>query len=204
MSKLVITALLTVFLAFVGPLAAEDCGVGETVYPDHHYPKVKLKTTLGDIVIELNRRRAPITVNNFLHYVKDGRYAGTIFHRVVAGFVVQGGGYRPDLTAIETLSAIFNESGNGLNNAERSVAMARHDDPHSATSQFYFNLADNDSLDPERRHWGYTVFGTVMEGWEVVQQIAGVETGFSDGLNTTDVPIQPVIIEAVELMPNEF
>jgi peptidyl-prolyl cis-trans isomerase A (cyclophilin A) len=198
--------LLPAILLFVIPLTAlaVDCGVDEKVYPDQLFPRVKLVTSLGEIIIELDRRRAPVTVNNFLRYVRDKRYEGTVFHRVMPDFVVQGGGYRPDFSSIDTYPPIFNESGNGLTNTPRSVAMARHDDPNSATSQFYFNLSENDSLDPQRRHWGYTVFGTVAEGWEVVEAIAAVETGFAELLNATDVPVEAVILSKVELLPAEF
>ena len=155
-------------------------------------------------MIELNRRRAPITVNNFLRYVESGALKGTVFHRVVEGFVVQGGGYRSDYGAIDTLPPIFNESGNGLKNNERTVAMARHDDPNTATSQFYFNLANNDSLDPGRRNWGYAVFGNVTEGWEIVQQIAAVETGYAETIDATDAPVQAIVLNDAVLIEAEF
>ncbi len=177
------------------------CLVNDPVYPDETYPTVILSTSAGDITLELDRRKAPVTVNNFLSYVQSGRYDGTQFHRVVADFVVQGGGYLADGTEIRTLPAVINESGNGLTNQQRSVAMARLDDPHSASSQFYFNLSDNDSLDPNRRSWGYTVFGTVIDGWDVVQAIGTVQTGFSEQQGSGDVPEQPVILRKATLKP---
>lgn len=182
----------------------DQCGISDEIYPEQLYPSVKLVTSMGDIVIELNRRRAPITVNNFLRYVKSGAFKGTVFHRVVEGFVVQGGGYQADYSAIDTLPPIFNESGNGLKNNERTVAMARHDDPNTATSQFYFNLANNDSLDPARRHWGYAVFGNVTEGWEIVQQIAAVETGYAEKIDATDAPVQAIVLTDAQLVEAEF
>ena len=183
---------------------ADECRINEEVYPDRLFPSVKLVTNKGDIVVELNRRRAPITVNNFLRYVKSGAYDGTIFHRVVDEFVVQGGGYQADYSAIDTLPPIFNESGNGLKNDERSIAMARHDDPNTATSQFYFNLSTNQSLDPGRRNWGYAVFGSVIEGWEIVQEIAAVKTGYAEPIDATDVPVLAIVVERAIVLESEF
>ncbi len=180
--------------------AAADCGGGEPVLPDNLFPQVKLATTHGDIVIELDRRRAPITVNNFLRYVVDGVYEDTIFHRVIADFVAQGGGYKSDFSEIGTFDPIYNESGNGLDNEARTVAMARHDDPHSADSQFFFNLGDNDSLNPSRKNWGYAVFGTVVEGWEVVEAIGAAATGFSTQLETADVPVAAIIVKTATVL----
>jgi peptidyl-prolyl cis-trans isomerase A (cyclophilin A) len=194
-----------VLLAFsMHAAGAEQCGIETKVYPDQLFPQVKLVTSKGNIVIELNRRRAPITVNNFLRYIKSGAYTGTLFHRVVNEFVVQGGGYRPDYSPIDTLSPIFNESGNGLKNNERSIAMARRDDPNTATSQFYFNLANNESLDPGRRNWGYTVFGSVIEGWEIVQDIAAVETAYAEQIDATDVPVEAVVVQQAVVLESEF
>lgn len=168
-----------------------DC-FPEEVLPDNYFPSVRLETSHGEVVIELNRMRAPVTANNFLRYVLDGHYDGTVFHRVIPGFVVQGGGYTEGFEARPVRDPIINESGNGLRNAPMSVAMARFDDPHSATSQFYFNLADNEALDPSPSRWGYAVFGEVVSGRDVVELIAGVETGYSDALGAPDVPVTPV------------
>lgn len=196
---------LCLLLCLPGVLIAQEapftCRIDAPVYPDETYPTVVLETSAGEITVELDRRKAPVTVNNFLRYVESGRYDGTQFHRVVADFAVQGGGYMPDGTPIETEGAIMNESGNGLGNNERTIAMARLDDPHSASSQFYFNLADNDSLNPNRKSWGYTVFGTVIDGWDVVQAIAQVDTGYSDQLDTVDVPVTPVVLRKATLKP---
>jgi peptidyl-prolyl cis-trans isomerase A (cyclophilin A) len=180
-------------LALTATAAEPEC-FPEEVLPDNPFPTVLLKTSMGDVVIELNRRRAPVTVNNFLRYVLAGAYDGTIFHRVMPGFVVQGGGYTETIEERELFPPIINESGNGLKNLPMTVAMARFDDPHSATSQFYFNLADNASLDPNPRSWGYTVFGDVIGGWDVVTAIAGVDTGYNELLDAEDVPLVPVKI----------
>ncbi len=150
-------------------------------------PRVRLETTMGNIVLELDRERAPTTVDNFLTYVNDGFYDGTIFHRVIDGFMIQGGGYTADLSRKETRPSIKNEADNGLKNARGSIAMARTSDPHSASAQFFINVADNAMLDyktPNGRGWGYAVFGRVAEGMEVVDKIrtqtAGVHAGFRD------------------------
>lgn len=182
------------FLASFALSAAEPECFPEEVLPDNPFPSVRLETSMGDIIIELNRMRAPVTANNFLRYVLAGAYDKTIFHRVMAGFVVQGGGYTESIEERELYTPIINESGNGLKNLPLTVAMARFDDPHSATNQFYFNLAENDSLDPGSRNWGYAVFGEVISGWEVVTEIAEVETGYNELLDAADVPLMPVKI----------
>ena len=174
--------------------AAEPECFPDEVLPDNLFPTVLLKTSMGDITVELDRRRAPVTANNFLRYVLAGAYDGTIFHRVMPGFVVQGGGYTETIEERELFPPIINESGNGLKNLPMTVAMARFDDPHSATSQFFFNLADNGSLDPNPRSWGYAVFGQVISGWDVVTAIAEVDTGYNELLDAEDVPLMPVKI----------
>lgn len=157
------------------------------------YPVVRLETSMGNIELKLERDKAPITVDNFLRYVKEGFYDGTIFHRVVPDFVIQGGGFTPDFKEKKTHKPIVNESGNGLPNWRGTIAMARQKDPHSATSQFYINLKDNDSLDPQMSRWGYCVFGDVTKGMDVVDKIAAVPTGKAGPLDA-DVPVKPVII----------
>ena len=164
----------------------------QEVIPDNMFPSVRLETSMGDIVVELDRRRAKVTANNFLRYVLDGAYDNTIFHRVMPGFVVQGGGYTETLEERELHPPIINESGNGLKNMPMTVAMARFDDPHSATNQFYFNLAANSSLDPNSRSSGYAVFGQVISGQEVIESIAAVDTGYSEDLDAENVPLVPV------------
>jgi peptidyl-prolyl cis-trans isomerase A (cyclophilin A) len=173
--------------------ADKDCFPPDMI-PDNMFPIVQIETNLGVIEVELNRMRAPITSNNFLRYVLEGEYDGTIFHRVMPGFVVQGGGYTKDIEEKTMHENVFNESGNGLKNITGSIAMARYDDPHSATRQFYFNMSNNTSLDPGSRNWGYTVFGTVVSGMEVLEAIAAVETGYSEALDAEDVPLVPVLL----------
>lgn len=186
--------ILAAFLACVADIsrAATPVCFPEVVLPDNLFPTVRLETSMGDIVVELNRMRAPVTANNFLRYVLDKKYNNTIFHRVMPGFVVQGGGYTENLEEPELYAPIINESGNGLKNQPMTIAMARFDDPHSATNQFYFNLASNASLDPNSRSWGYAVFGQVISGQEVIEAIAAVATGYSENLDAQDVPLVPV------------
>lgn len=171
----------------------KDC-FGPEMIPDNLFPMVKLETSMGDIVVELNRMRAPVSVNNFLRYVIEGEYDGTIFHRVMPGFVVQGGGYTTDIEEKTMHEDILNESGNGLQNITGSIAMARYDDPHTATRQFYFNMNNNTSLDPNSRNWGYAVFGMVVSGMEVLEAIAAVKTGYSEALDAEDVPQVPILL----------
>ena len=171
----------------------KDCFPPELI-PDNMFPTIKLETSMGDIEVELNRMRAPVTSNNFLRYVLEGEYDGTIFHRVMPGFVVQGGGYTKDIEEKTLHENVLNESGNGLKNSTGSIAMARYDDPHSATRQFYFNMDNNTSLDPNSKNWGYTVFGVVVSGMDVLEAIALVDTGYSEDLDAEDVPVEPVIL----------
>jgi len=149
MKKRMKITLLTLLLSLFSltAQAEPDCFPGD-VLPDQLFPSIRIETSMGDIVVELNRLRAPATSNNFLRYVLEKQYDGTIFHRVMADFVVQGGGYSEDLEERDLHSPVINESGNGLKNMPMTIAMARYDDPHSATSQFYFNLSANSSLDP--------------------------------------------------------
>ena len=159
------------------------------------YPKVRIETTAGNILVELDDARAPLTVKNFMQYVEDGYYEGTIFHRVVNGFVIQGGGYTPDLTARPPRDGIPNESGNGLSNERLTIAMARTNEPHSADAQFYINLADNLALDPKATRWGYAVFGVVTEGADIVDDIGHRATGAEGEFQ--NLPAAPVIIEHI-------
>ncbi|WKX73835.1 peptidylprolyl isomerase [Streptomyces sp. XD-27] len=161
--------------------------------------RVRLSTSLGDIVLELNSEKAPKTVENFLNYVDRGHYNGTIFHRVIPGFMIQGGGFTADMAQKPVDAPIDNEANNGLENICGAVTMARTNDPHSATAQFFINTVDNDFLDhtsPTPQGWGYAVFGQVIEGMNVVDAIRGVETT-SKGYHQ-DVPVEPVIIERAE------
>jgi len=168
---------------------------------------VEMGTSKGKIVLELNAEKAPKTVNNFLQYVKDDFYSGTIFHRVIEEFMIQGGGRKADLTEKETLPPVRNEAGNGLENDKYTIAMARTGDPHSATSQFFINTANNDRLNraQARDGYGYTVFGKVVEGKEVVDEIASVSTESRPdpaipGNLMRDVPVEPVKIKSVKVV----
>ena len=160
---------------------------------------VRLHTNHGVIGIELDAEHAPKTVENFLQYVRSGHYNNTIFHRVINGFMIQGGGFEPGMRQKPTLAPIANEAANGLRNTKYTLAMARTNDPHSATAQFFINIADNAFLDhtaPSGQGWGYCVFGKVVEGNDVVDKIRGVRTGRSGG--HSDVPEQDVVIERAE------
>ena len=153
-----------------------------------------LSTSLGDMTIELDAAKAPITVKNFLNYVESGFYDGTIFHRVIPDFMVQCGGFTPDMVQKKTDAPIKNEADNGLSNEPYTLAMARTSDVNSATSQFFINLADNVFLDHGKRDFGYAVFGKVVKGTEVVDKIGAVKTGRAGGHQ--DVPVTPVVINS--------
>lgn len=159
---------------------------------------VVMSTSKGDVKIELYPDLAPITVKNFLSYAKDGFYDGTIFHRVIPGFMIQGGGFTPDMKQKDTREPIKNEADNGLKNDKGTIAMARTNVVDSATSQFFINQADNDFLNHGSRDFGYAVFGKVVEGIDVVDKIAAVRTG-STGMYQ-DVPEEPVVIESVRII----
>lgn len=163
------------------------------------FPKVEFETSQGKFTLELDARRAPITVSNFLNYVRNGHYDGTVFHRVISGFMVQGGGYDAKLAERQTANPIPNESGNGLSNGRGTIAMARTGNPHSATAQFFINVADNKQLDPSSRRWGYAVFGQVVEGMETVDKIAALETG-AKGPFRSDVPQEDAVITKVRIV----
>ncbi|WMB72320.1 peptidylprolyl isomerase [Shewanella oncorhynchi] len=173
------------------------------IQADTLYPRVEFDTSLGKIVVELDRTRAPITVDNFLTHVVKGEYDNTIFHRVISDFVVQGGGITLKYEELPEGKPIVNESGNGLTNSMGTIAMARENEPHSATRQFYFNVADNTKLDPSKRRWGYAVFGEVIEGKTVLEAMAVVETGTNTKLNWPDVPVTPIILKKAKLLPKQ-
>lgn len=162
---------------------------------------VKLQTNFGTITLDLDAEKAPETVANFLQYVNDGFYNGTIFHRVIDGFMVQGGGFMPDMMQKATRDTIKNEANNGLKNDNYTIAMARTPNPHSASSQFFINASDNSFLDftaETQQGWGYCVFGKVVEGQDVIDKIKKVRTGNKGGHQ--DVPVEPVIIESAEVV----
>ena len=156
---------------------------------------IRFETTLGPFTIELFEKEAPISAANFLKYIDDGFFDGTIFHRIVPGFVIQGGGFTEDMSQKKTQPAIKNEADNGVKNSRGTLSMARTNDINSATSQFFVNLKDNDFLDHSRGNFGYAVFGRVTEGMDVIDKIAAVETGRRRGFD--DVPVEPVIMTSV-------
>lgn len=165
-------------------------------------PKVRMETTKGVVVIELYPDKAPKTVENFLRYVNEGKYDGTIFHRVIKRFMNQGGGFTPDFNKVETFTPIKNEADNGLKNKRGTIAMARTGDPHSATNQFFVNTVDNAFLDHTSktpRGWGYCVFATVVDGMDVMDRIAKVQTG-ANGPFQQDVPMEEILIQKVSVI----
>jgi peptidyl-prolyl cis-trans isomerase A (cyclophilin A)/peptidyl-prolyl cis-trans isomerase B (cyclophilin B) len=205
-----VRTLLPFALALLMPLSAlaQDAPAPETAKPAEAAPvvnpKVLIKTSMGDITAELYADKAPKSVENFLQYARDGFYNGTIFHRVINNFMIQGGGFTADLRQKPTRPSIPNEAKNGLSNKRGTLAMARTPDPNSAPAQFFINVVDNRNLDfksDERAEmWGYAVFGNVISGMEVVDQIKAVETG-PKGPFRSDVPLTDIVIEKVEVLP---
>lgn len=176
-------------------IAHGAAGAGDT----NPFPSIEFETTEGRFVVELDGRRAPITVANFVSYVESGFYDGTVFHRVIPGFVAQAGGHDRSYAEKPTRKPIVNESGNGLRNRRGTIAMARMNEPHTATAQFFINLADNTNLDPNPSRWGYAVFGMVIEGFEVLEKIAQIPTGAA-GPFGRDVPQKTVLIERARVL----
>jgi cyclophilin family peptidyl-prolyl cis-trans isomerase len=156
-----------------------------------------VQTSVGSFVIELDTQRAPLTVANFLDYVRSGHYTATVFHRVVGNFVIQGGGYDEKYVEKPTKAGVANESGNGLSNRRGTVGLARTGQPHSGTAQFYINLSDNAALDPQPSRWGYAVFGRIVDGMNVVDEIGAVATG-EVGQFDRDAPLKPIVIRGIE------
>ena len=189
------------FAALLLLISAPVFAAGEYLQKDNLFPRVKLVTTEGDIVIELDRMKAALTVNNFLTYVDKKMYDGTVFHRLEPNFVLQGGGYDREYVAIKSLKEIPNESGNGLKNIQFSVAMAHQEKgPHTGSNQFFINLNENTSLNPGKT-WGYAVFGNVVEGFETLEKIKLLETGLNEKLGWENVPKKPVVIARAILLP---
>jgi len=193
-----LTFLLMTWLA--GPALAADEASAEKKMAEAANPVVVIKTSEGDITVELNAKKAPVTVANFLEYVDSGFYNGTIFHRVIPNFMIQGGGFSPDMVEKATREPIVNESRNRLHNTRGTIAMARTNNPDSATSQFFINHRSNLRLDWAPGRPGYTVFGEVTEGLKVVDFIATAPTGQSGRFR--DVPVQPILIKSIERLKN--
>lgn len=197
MVKAINNLIIIIFAAFIGlTLCTANAWAkqGETKV-------VKFSTNMGDIVIELYSKEAPQTVGNFMNYVKSGHYEGTVFHRIVPGFVIQGGGMTADMGMKKTNPPIKNEADNGLKNDQYWLSMARTQDPNSATCQFFINLEDNEFLNHTGKNpegWGYAVFGKVIEGMDVVDAMGKVETGTKGYYQ--DVPKEPIIVESVEIL----
>jgi cyclophilin family peptidyl-prolyl cis-trans isomerase len=167
---------------------------------DEPATQVRVTTNMGEFVIEVRSERAPLTAANFLRYVREGFYSGTLLHRVVANFVIQGGGHDAATMKLKpTHENIFDEAGNGLQNKRGAVGLARGDAPHSGNAQFYINLVDNPDLDPVATRWGYAVFGKIVQGMDVIDRIGETPTGAS-GPFTKDAPLKPVIIEKMEVV----
>ncbi|PSU32072.1 peptidylprolyl isomerase [Photobacterium lutimaris] len=164
--------------------------------------QVAVTTNLGEFVIELEQQKAPVSSENFLRYVADGSYEGTIFHRVIPGFMAQGGGFDKDLKRRSSYEPINNESTNGLSNAKATVAMARTQDPDSATRQFYINYQNNTFLDAQGSRPGYAVFGKVVSGFPVIEKMTEIPTTTIRSMGMKDVPEQPIVIESVKIIKN--
>ena len=176
---------------------------GQYIQPNNLSPKVRIDTSMGSVVIQLDRYRAKITANNFLGYVTRGQYDKTLIHRVEEGYLIQAGGFMTNYTEIEPDKPIFNESGNGLKNKEGTISMAKQlTDAHSATSQFFINLNDNSNLNPGSS-WGYAVFGEVIEGYDILEAMSLVEVGYSDELGYPTVPKKMITIIRVVILDEE-
>jgi len=203
MKQSLITLLCALSLSFTGHAVAKTPKTEKKpVTASQTAPQVKLHTSLGDVVIQLNPEKAPETVKNFLVYVNDGHYNGTIFHRVIPGFMAQGGGFTEKWEQKPTKAPVKNEADNGLLNKRGAIAMARTSDPQSATAQFFINYADNAFLDyksPTPQGWGYAVFGEVVQGMDVVDKMATVPTG-RGGPMPTDVPQTPIVIQKASVV----
>ena len=191
------SVLILVLIAAVALIAISEKAKEENIVESK---RVRLETSMGDIVIELDEKNAPITVENFLRYTEEGFYDGTIFHRVISNFMIQGGRFTVDMVIKQTHPSIVNEAKNGLRNDRCTVAMARTSNPDSATSQFFINHKNNDFLNyAGQDNPGYAVFGKVVEGMDVVDKIASVKTAMRMGMS--DVPIEPVVIKSAKVVP---
>ena len=198
--RLVFRPTLFAFLVLGCCFHARSQDSADELIKDADVVQAEIVTNLGTIGLELDAKRAPVTVKNFVQYALDGFYEETIFHRVIGDFMIQGGGLTADLKRKETREPIKNESGNGLENVEYTIAMARTGNPHSATSQFFINVGDNRNLDRKGDRWGYAVFGKVVAGKDVVDKIKALPTR-PRGVVHADVPVEPVVIEKVVIKP---
>lgn len=193
MPKLIIFILLSISLQ-----SWADCPT-DKAYPNNMFPELSIDTTHGVITVELDRLKAPLTVNHILHLVKNKRYDNTLVHRIVPGFVIQSGAFQADLSPVTVCGDVVNESGNGLKNTRGSLSMARYNDPHSAGASFFINLGDNDNLDPSADGWGYAVFGYVTGGMDVVDKIAAVKTEYNRELDAKDAPVDTIKINSIRV-----
>ncbi|HTC39404.1 MAG TPA: peptidylprolyl isomerase [Steroidobacteraceae bacterium] len=203
MKQLLLTLALLGVVCFHPSIAAEkapDPKAQPKPAPAAHSPEIQVFTSMGNFTIELNAERAPLTVANILAYVDSGHYTNTLIHRVVASFVIQGGGFNADYSPKAAPLKVNNESGNGLSNVRGTVGLARTADPHGGNAQFYVNLNDNAALDPNATRWGYAVFGRVIDGMDVVDRIGDVATGKHGLIDET--PIKPVVILKIERVTN--
>ena len=166
------------------------------------YPNIEVSTNMGNFYMSLDGTRAPITTKNFLDYITEEQFNNTIFHRVIPNFMVQGGGFDEKFNELPTRDPIINESGNGLSNIKGTIAMARHFSPHTATAQFYINVVDNEKLDPRLDRWGYTVFGEVVTGMHLLEELATRPTG-AGGDFEKDVPLKPFIVQSMRIMASD-
>lgn len=197
MKNILLTSIILITLVIsITPLHAKDIAID----PTNMFPRVKLETSMGVIIVKLDRVKAPITVDNFLTYVVTGEYNNTIFHRVIRNFIVQGGGYDVNFTPKKLNKSIINESGNGLRNRLGTIAMARENRPHTANRQFFFNINNNTNLDPGR-HLGYAVFGAITEGERVLEAISKVQTGYNETSGWQNVPVEPIMLIKATLLP---
>jgi len=196
------TRVITILLALSIPLGALAQAPAPAQASASLAPRVQFETSAGNFVVELDTVRAPLTAENFLRYVRDGAYDGTVFHRVIANFVVQGGGYDDRLAARAPRAPIPNESGNGLSNRRGTLGLAREDSPHSGSSQFYINLVDNAALDPLPSRWGYAVFGRVVEGMDVVDRIGYMRTETVPSFGA-DVPVERPVLKRAYVIETE-
>lgn len=193
------SALATLALSLALAAGTWSAPAGAQAAPGATATRVRVDTNLGSFVIELEDERAPLTVANFLNYVRSGFYSGTVFHRVINNFIAQAGGYDEKYQPKTPEAPVVNESGNGLSNRRGTVGLARTDAPHSGNAQFFLNLADNEDLDPTPLRWGYAVFGKVVDGLEVVDRIGHVPTG-ADGPFEKDAPLEKIVIRRIEIV----